>query len=98
MNKIVIEHYPASKLPEDLREGMGATATVTVTVEQELTTTLSEDEQWPGFAAFPKIVRKPMTAAEAVAAIREYRALNRPSVTQEEAVARIRELRDEWDY
>jgi hypothetical protein len=98
VNKIVVEHYPASKLPEDLREGMGETATVKVIVEEEPAVALSEDERWPGFAAFPKIVRKPMSAEEAVAAIRQYRALNRPSVTQEEAVARIRELRDEWDY
>lgn len=35
MNKITREHYPASKLPEDLREGVapGSTVTVTVTVE-----------------------------------------------------------------
>lgn len=35
MNKIIREHYPASKLPEDLREGvdLGANVTVTVTVE-----------------------------------------------------------------
>jgi hypothetical protein len=35
MNKITREHYPASKLPEDLREGVdpGATVTVTDTVE-----------------------------------------------------------------
>lgn len=35
MNKIVREHYPASKLPEDLREGIGSTEKVTVTVEVE---------------------------------------------------------------
>ena len=35
MNKITREHYPASRLPEDLREGVdpGANVTVTVTVE-----------------------------------------------------------------
>jgi len=33
MNKIVREHYPVSKLPEDLREGVDPDATVTVTVE-----------------------------------------------------------------
>lgn len=32
MNKIVREHYPASKLPEDLREGVDPEAMVTVTV------------------------------------------------------------------
>lgn len=98
MNKIVIEHYPVSKLPKDLRKGMGATATVKVIVEQVPDVTPSRDERWPGFAGFPEIERKPMTAEEVVAAIREYKALNRPSVSQEEAVSRIRELRDEWDY
>ena len=35
MNKIVREHYPAAKLPEDLREGVDPHATVTVTVAVE---------------------------------------------------------------
>ena len=35
MNKIVREHYPAAKLPEDLREGVDPQATVTVTVSVE---------------------------------------------------------------
>lgn len=35
MNKIVREHYPASKLPEDLREGVDPESTVTVTITIE---------------------------------------------------------------
>lgn len=35
MNKIVREHYPASKLPEELREGIDPGAIVTITVETE---------------------------------------------------------------
>jgi hypothetical protein len=35
MNKIIRENYPASKLPEDLREGLDPSTTVTVTVVQE---------------------------------------------------------------
>lgn len=35
MNKIVLEHYPASKLPEELREGLDPRAIVTITVETE---------------------------------------------------------------
>ncbi|MBI5321470.1 hypothetical protein [Bradyrhizobium sp.] len=35
MNKIVKEHYPASKLPEDLRAGVDPSSTVTVTIVQE---------------------------------------------------------------
>ena len=37
MNKIVLEHYPAEKLPEDLRAGLPADARVRVTVESEPT-------------------------------------------------------------
>lgn len=35
MNKIVREHYPASKLPEDLRPSGDPDAHVTVTIEPE---------------------------------------------------------------
>lgn len=35
MNRITREHYPASKLPEDLRDGMDPSSTVTVTVVEE---------------------------------------------------------------
>ncbi len=32
MNTIIRQHYPASKLPEDLREGIDPQSTVTITV------------------------------------------------------------------
>ena len=35
MNRIVKEHYPASRLPVDLREGVDPAAIVTVTVVEE---------------------------------------------------------------
>ena len=35
MNKIVREHYPASKLPSDLRQGIDPNASVTVIVSLE---------------------------------------------------------------
>ncbi len=35
MNKIVKEHYPAAKLPEDLREGLDPAQLVTITVAIE---------------------------------------------------------------
>lgn len=35
MNKIIRENYPASKLPEDLREGIDPSTSVTVTVVEE---------------------------------------------------------------
>jgi hypothetical protein len=35
MNEIIREHYPASKLPEDLREGVDPQSNVTATVVVE---------------------------------------------------------------
>jgi hypothetical protein len=35
MNRIVREHYPASKLPEELRQGIDPDRNVTVTVVEE---------------------------------------------------------------
>lgn len=35
MNRVVREHYPASKLPDDLREGIDPGMMVTVTVQEE---------------------------------------------------------------
>lgn len=35
MNRIIREHYPASKLPTDLREGIDPGSSVTVTVVAE---------------------------------------------------------------
>jgi hypothetical protein len=35
MNKIVLEHYPVEKLPEDMRVGLDGYQTVRVVIEQE---------------------------------------------------------------
>ena len=35
MKRITREHYPASKLPEDLRAGVDPSSTVTVTIVEE---------------------------------------------------------------
>jgi len=35
MNKIIREHYPAAKLPEDLRPSGDPDARVTITIEEE---------------------------------------------------------------
>lgn len=44
MNKIVREHYPASRLPAELREGIASGASVRVTVEEEVRTPLGREE------------------------------------------------------
>jgi hypothetical protein len=96
MNKIVIEHYPASKLPQDLREKLEKDATtVRLVMEAE---PLENTDLLPGLKGLLPSEREPMTIDEALAAIRRIKAEGRPPVTTEEAVARIRELRDEWDY
>ena len=35
MNKVVLEHYPASKLPDEMRGNVDPNATVTVVVTEE---------------------------------------------------------------
>ncbi len=35
MNRIVREHYPVDKLPQELREGLDPQARVTITIEPE---------------------------------------------------------------
>ncbi len=44
MNKIVLEHYPASKLPEDLRGSIAKNASVKITVEEESRKPLGREE------------------------------------------------------
>ena len=48
MNSIVKSNYPASKLPDDLREGVdpAATVTVIVTVEDRPAELMSFEEIW----------------------------------------------------
>ena len=70
MNKIVRENYPASKLPEDLREGLDPAARVTVTViegESPQHRPMTLEEIWAS--------RRPpyRSAEEIVASIRQLR-------------------------
>lgn len=46
MNKIVREHYPVERLPEDLRAELGLARTVTVTLEQEDSVGPPPDREW----------------------------------------------------
>ena len=90
MNKIVREHYPVSKLPEELRKEFEGVATVRLVVE--------ETPALAGAAALEAL------DAEYQARLRDLAAkappdfgAHRDRTTIEEAVRRIRELRDEWD-
>jgi len=98
MNKLMFEHYPASKLPADLREGLDKGATVRIVIEEEPKQAQAQEAgSFPGFQELPSIVRQPMSIEDTLAAIKRIKAQDRPSVSSEEAVARVRVLRDEWD-
>lgn len=91
MNKIVREHYPASKLPEDLREGIPEGAEVVVTVE------IREPRTYPGFPPEPE--RKPKTAKETWGdTLRAHKESSDFREATDDPVERIRALRDEWDH
>lgn len=88
MNRIVKEHYPASKLPDDLREGLDPKAEVRVTVE------LASDEVRLEGTAFDRLLRRP----ERVLSLEEMFAMRRPVYhSLDELNEHIRALRDEWD-
>jgi hypothetical protein len=96
MKKIVFEHYPVSKLPADLREGLGDVATVRVVIEVEPQSSDPASDRPEG--GEPLLRRGPIQRHEIMALRERILADGRASVSEEEAVARIRELRDEWDY
>jgi hypothetical protein len=87
MNKIVLDHYPVSKLPEDMREGLDVSATVKVVIEEEA----AGNEQQTGKD------NKRLSVAETVALVNACKKdiLKQPEAG--EAVSRIRQLRDEWE-
>ncbi|MCT8970847.1 hypothetical protein [Microbaculum marinisediminis] len=73
MNRIVKKHYPASKLPEDLREGLetGENVQVTVTIEEEREPLTHE--QLEAMLLEARRHAKGVSTEEAVARIRELR-------------------------
>lgn len=86
MTRIVREHYPVEKLPEDLRDGLPVGTTVTVTVE-------GRSPPAPFDSRLDQILRDARPVGPSEARMR----LARSGVGAAEAVARIRALRDEWD-
>jgi hypothetical protein len=74
MNRIVREHYPVEKLPEDLREGIEGRY-VSVTVETEVAKAESGTPRlsWPEIRERLKERRLSTTTEEAVARIRALR-------------------------
>ena len=73
MNKIVLQHYPASKLPEELREGIAPGASVRITVEEEnRRDPMTREELLQSFRD-ARARAKGVTLEEAVARVRELR-------------------------
>lgn len=74
MNKIVLKHYPASKLPEELRSGLAADASVRVTVEEEAVPSASSvEELGRQLQDVRRNLRSRVPLEEAVRRIRELR-------------------------
>lgn len=90
MNKITREHFPVSKLPEELRKEFEGIETVRLVVEEE--------SQLTGAAAITALEARYQNHWAKIAAggpIDYTR--HRGNTTIEEAVARVREIRDGWD-
>lgn len=74
MNKIVLEHYPLSKLPADIQDAVGGDGSVRVTVEKEFLKPLSAEEVVARLRAEKSDPNfKGTTMEEAVARIRSLR-------------------------
>lgn len=98
MNKITREHYPVSKLPEELQKEFAGFETVTLVSDVED----AEVERKPAetrYHDYDEMMAgiEPMTLAELVADRSAHPEKYRGNVTPEEAVARVRAIRDEWD-
>lgn len=86
MNRIVKEHYPVEKLPEDLREGLPRSGLARVSVEVE------------GSLSEPTGKASPATTMAGIRAdIEKLAREGRLPPISEDPVARIRKLRDDWD-
>jgi hypothetical protein len=54
MSTIITRHYPASRLPEDLREGINPSSLVTVTITQRRISPLQTCADPSEIAGFPE--------------------------------------------
>ncbi|CAN7559426.1 hypothetical protein [Rhizobium sp. LjRoot254] len=101
MNKITREHYPVSKLPEELKKEFEGLQTVKIVGDPkdqgkttaERITFRDYEHQYEEMMSHIK----PMTLKELLADREAHPEKYRGNVTPEEAVARVREIRDEWD-
>ncbi len=82
MNRIVREHYPVSKLPEDLREGFGPHDEVRVTIDaapEEVVPANQPNARAGLFSQYKPLVKARFTFLE-------------------EINDHVRALREEWDH
>lgn len=94
MNKVVLEHYPVSKLPKDMREGLPETGLARVTVE------ITPEGDNPLTSFFGLEGADPDVSENLVKLLKhrqEFPERYSHTSSMTEAVQRIRELRDEWD-
>jgi hypothetical protein len=91
LNKITREHYPVSKLPEELKKEFEGIETVRLVVEEQG----REPTGAAAIATLESRYRKHWDEIAAKGPIDYTR--HRDRTTIEEAVSRIRELRDDWD-
>lgn len=73
MNKIVLEHYPASKLPAELRGEIAPGASVKIIVEEEMSRQPMTREEFRESLRAARAGAKGVTLEEAVARVRELR-------------------------
>ena len=97
MNKITREHYPVSKLPEELQKEFAGFETVTLVSEREALK--SGGRPMDAHDHYEELMAsiQPMTLKELLADRQAHPEKYSGNVTAEEAVARVREIRDEWD-
>lgn len=73
MSRLVLEHYPASKLPSDLRAGVPADAIVRITIEEERRKPFSAEELLQQLKKARQKLPRDVTAEEAADRIRQLR-------------------------
>jgi hypothetical protein len=89
MNRLVREHYPVSKLPEDLRHGFEGQREVRVVIDAE-----TSGEQTPDLDTAS--THMPEAQLGHFSRFKHLRRANFAS--DEEADAYLRSLRDEWSH
>lgn len=73
MNRVVREHYPASKLPDELRGKIARDSSVKITIEEEIRQPFSATDLARQLREYRKTNPKPVTIEEAVDRIRRLR-------------------------